>query len=373
MNAAFLYGPLAIAGISAILAAVISIIDFIVNNYGECEIDVNEGSKVLKVKGGSPLLTTLSEQGIYLPSACGGRGSCGVCKAKVLSDIGPILPTELPYLTDEEKRENTRLSCQVKVKSDIKIQIPEELFAIQQFDGVVESITDMTYDIKELRIRLVQPGEISFKAGQYAQLESRPYGNVKSPTQRAYSMSSVPSDRNHLEFYVRLVPGGILTTWVFEELGESDPIRLVGPMGEFRMRDTRACKICVAGGSGMAPLKSIILDMYEKKDTDKTVWFFFGARTKKDLFYVSELRELEQKWPNFHFIAALSEPLSEDDWEGEVGLITDVLNRYLEQKIGDDLPKEGYLCGSPGMIDACVRVMQSNGFEEEKIYYDKFA
>lgn len=373
MDALFLIGPLAIAGISAVLAAVISIVDLIVNNYGECRIDVNNGKRELEVTGGAPLLSTLAENGIYLPSACGGRGSCGVCKVKLLSDAGPILPTELPYLSDQERADGVRLSCQLKVKSDLKIEIPEELFAIQQFDGVVESIRDMTHDIKEVRIRLVGPQEISFKAGQYAQLVSRPYGNVKTAAQRAYSMSSVPSDRRHVEFYIRLVPGGVLTTWVFEELEENEPIRLVAPIGEFHMRGTDACKICVAGGSGMAPLKSIVLDMYEKGLTDKQVWYFFGARTRKDLFYVDELQEVEKKWPNFHFVTALSEPQPEDDWKGEVGLITDVLDRYLKEKVGQDLPKEGYLCGSPGMIDACVRVMQNNGIKEDKIYYDKFA
>ena len=360
MNPFFLLGPLAIAAISAVLAAIISLIDLLVNNYGECRIDVNDGRKALTVRGGAP-------------SACGGRGSCGVCKVKVLSDIGPILPTELPYLSEEEKAGGVRLSCQIKVKSDLKILVPEELFAIQRFDGIVESIRDMTHDIKELRIRLTEPGEIRFKAGQYAQLESRPYGNIKESAQRAYSMSSVPSETDHVEFFVRLVPGGILTTWVFEMLHENDPIRLVGPIGEFRMNETDACKICVAGGSGMAPLKSIILDMAERSLTDWPVWYFFGARTRKDLFYVEELEKLAAEWQNFHFVMSLSEPQPEDDWKGEVGLITDVLDRYLKEKVGEELPKEGYLCGSPGMIDACVRVMQSNGMPEERIYYDKFA
>lgn len=373
MTAFFLVGPLAIAGISALLAAIISLIDAVVNNYGECRIDINNNQRSITVKGGSSLLSSLAEQGIYLPSACGGRGSCGLCRAKVLSDIGPILATELPFLSDREKADSIRLSCQVKVKSDLRIEIPEELFNIRQIKGVVESIRDMTHDIKEVRIRLIDPDKIKFKAGQYAQLEARSYGRIKEATQRAYSMSSTPSDENHLEFFIRLVPGGIVTTWIFEELKENDPITLVGPIGEFRMQETNAYKICVAGGSGMAPLKSIILDMSEKGDTEKEVWFFFGARTLKDLFYTEEMRELEAKWPGFHFIAALSEPLPEDNWDGDVGLITDVLDRYIKERIGRDASREGYLCGSPGMIDACVKVMQANGIAEDKIYYDKFA
>jgi Na+-transporting NADH:ubiquinone oxidoreductase subunit F len=373
LSLAFLVGPLAIGGISALLAAIIAIIDSIVNNYGEVQVNINDGHKILKVKGGSPLLATLAQQRIFIPSACGGRGSCGVCKVKATSDIGPLLPTELPYLDEEQRINGIRLSCQVKVKSNIAIEIPEELFNIQEIQGVVESIKDMTYDIKEVRVRLVDPPEINFKAGQYAQIESRPYGKIKEVTQRAYSMSSPPHDKNHLDFYIRLVPGGIVTTFVFEELRESEKIRLIGPIGDFHMRDTDAIKICIAGGSGMAPLKSILLDMYERNSTDTEVWYFFGARTRKDLFYVEELEELEKKWDNLHFISALSEPAPEDKWSGEVGLITDVLNRYCKEKIGREKPMEGYLCGSPGMIDACVSVMTSNGIPEEQIYYDKFA
>jgi Na+-transporting NADH:ubiquinone oxidoreductase subunit F len=321
-----------------------------------------------------PLLASLAGERIFLPSACGGRGSCGVCKVKVKSDVGPVLPTELPYLSDDEKQTGIRLSCQVKVKSDLAIEIPEELFNIQEIEGVVESIKNLTYDIKEVRIRLVNPKEISFKAGQYAQLEAQPYGKVKDPTQRAYSMSSAPSDKDHLEFFIRLVPGGIVTTFVFEELKENDKIRLIGPIGEFHMRDTDALKICVAGGSGMAPIKSILYNMYETGDTDKEVWFFFGARTREDLFCIEEMEELQRKCSGFHFVSALSEPKPEDRWNGEVGLITDVLDRYFKEKIkADGLPMEGYLCGSPGLIDACITVMTSNGITEEKIYYDKFA
>ena len=232
----------------------------------------------------------------------------------------------------------------------------------------------MTYDIKELKVRLVGPQEIEFSAGQYAQLESRPYGKVKEPTQRAYSLCSAPSEKNHLSFYIRLVPGGIVTTWVFEELKANDRIRLVGPMGEFHMRDSDAVKICIAGGSGMAPFRSILHDLFEKGDTDKEIWYFFGARTRRDLFYIEELEELEKKWPSLHLVIALSEPSPEDKWDSETGLITDVLDRYLKSHIKNgQKPREGYLCGSPGMIFACVNVMTKNGVTEENIYYDKFA
>jgi Na+-transporting NADH:ubiquinone oxidoreductase subunit F len=251
--------------------------------------------------------------------------------------------------------------------------VPEDVFYVKQCKGTVEALEDMTYDIKRLRIRLDEPKSVDFVAGQYAQLVVPPYDNVKDYIQRAYSMSSVPSDNGALEFYVRLVPGGALTTYVFKYLKPRQKIELTAPYGEFRMHETDSIKLGVAGGSGMAPLKSIILDMLEKGQTDREFWYFFGARAVRDLFYLDELKEIERKWPNFHFIAALSEPLPDDNWKGEVGLITNVLDKYLETVIKKDRTKEGYLCGSPGMIDACIKVMQKHGVTNDNIYYDKFA
>ncbi|MFN3692111.1 MAG: NADH:ubiquinone reductase (Na(+)-transporting) subunit F, partial [Fervidobacterium sp.] len=352
----FLIDPIVVSLVSGGLALVISIIDGIVNNYGEVNIDINEGKRVLKVKGGTPLLQTLSSQGIFVPSACGGRGSCGACKVKVLSDVGPHLPTELPYMSKEEINSNIRLACQIKLKKDIAIQLPEELFNIRKFKGIVESLKDVTYDIKELKIRLVDPNEINFKAGQYVQLVVPPYEKIKESTQRAYSISSSPIDKDHVELLIRLVPGGIATTYVHKYMKEGEIVEIVGPFGEFYMRDTNADMIMVAGGSGMAPIKSIIFDMWERGITDRNVWYFFGARRFKDLYYVEMFRELESKWKNFHFVPALSEPAPEDNWQGETGLITNVLEKYLSTIIPSSTSKEGYLCGSPGMINACVTV-----------------
>ncbi|MCG8570036.1 MAG: FAD-binding oxidoreductase [Spirochaetes bacterium] len=365
--------PFIVALIGAALATLISLIDMVVNNYGEVTLDINQGTKQFKVKGGNPLLHTLSGQKIFIPSACGGRGTCGACKVQVTSDIGPIFPTEKPLLTVEEQKTNTRLSCQIKLKSDVNIEIPEELFNVKQFETEIESIKNVTHDIKEIRFKLLSPDTVTFKAGQYVQFEAPPYEKVKETTQRAYSISSVPSDQNRLELLIRLVPGGIVTTYVFNQLQQNAKINLTGPFGDFFMRDTEADMICVAGGSGMAPLKSIIYDMFEKGMTDRHVWYFFGARSKKDLFYTEELKELESKWPNFHYIPALSEPAPEDNWEGATGLITNVLDDYLKNKVAPDHTREGYLCGSPGMIAACVDVMTNNKIPEEKIYYDKFA
>jgi Na+-transporting NADH:ubiquinone oxidoreductase subunit F len=368
-----LIAPLSIGVISAILAAVITIIDKIVNNYGDVVIDINEGSKKLNVRGGAPLLTTLAESGIFVPSACGGRGSCGACKVKVRSDIGPLLPTETPYLTQEEIEDGVRLSCQIKVKADIDLSIPEELFNIQQIKGMVESIKDVTHDIKEVYIGLTEPEEISFKAGQYAQLAVPPYQKIRDYNQRAYSMSSPPYDKSHLEFLIRLVPGGIATTYVHTILKEGDEVELVGPFGDFGIRETPAVMLCIAGGSGMAPFRSIFREMVKQGKTDREVWYFFGARTEKDLFYLDEMKELEAEWKSFHFVPALSEPDPNGSWQGETGLITEVLDKYLTEKIDSEADQEGYLCGSPGMLDACIKVLTDSGIPEEKIYFDKFA
>ncbi|MEM5947660.1 2Fe-2S iron-sulfur cluster binding domain-containing protein [Spirochaetia bacterium 38H-sp] len=366
----FFIPAIAVGGITAFLALLISLTDRIVNNYGDVEIDINNGKKKLIAKGGSPLLATLSREGIFVPSACGGRGSCGACKVKVLSDVGQHLPTEIPYLTPEEIAENMRLSCQIKVKQPISIEIPEELFLVRRLTTTVESIKDLTHDIKEVRFKLPEGTNMPFKPGQYVQLVVPPYGKIKESTQRAYSISSVPTEEGVVELLIRLVPGGIATTYVHEHLKEGDSIDIVGPFGDFYLRDTDAIMLCVAGGSGMAPIKSILMDMYNRGATDRDVWFFFGARTQKDLFYVDMWKELEKKWPRFKFVPALSE---EPDYEGETGLITEVLAKYIQEKIPAEASKEGYLCGSPGMLNACINVMRSFDIPEEKIYFDKFA
>ena len=368
-----LLGPLVTAGISAALALAIAIADRLLNNYGEVAIDINGGKKRLVAKGGAPLLGTLAGEGIFLPSACGGRGSCGACKVRVLSDVGPHLPTETPYLAPEEMSRNVRLGCQVKVKKDLAIELPDYLFNIRKHATVVERIRDLTYDIKELYLR-IEGERIAFEPGQYAQLVVPPYGDIAGTTQRAYSMSSMPSDGGHIELIVRLVPGGIATTWVHKFLKEGDRVEAIGPFGDFRIRDTPAAMICVAGGSGMAPFKSMLFHMAETGAFPaKEVWYFFGARSLRDMFYLEELAGLESRMPRFHFVPALSDPRPEDGWKGETGLVTEVLARYLRERIPAGAAKEGYLCGSPGMIDACVKVMTANGIAAGDVFYDKFA
>jgi Na+-transporting NADH:ubiquinone oxidoreductase subunit F len=363
----FFIGIGAICGVSTVLAVIMMIADATIANYGEVKITINE-EKEVTVTGGKPLLGSLMEEKLFIPSACGGRGSCGLCKVKVTSDVGDYLPTELPWITDEEKQENIRLSCQLKLKKDVSIKIPEELFNVREFKTEVASLRDLTYDIKEVTLKMVEPAEISFKAGQYIQFQVPEYELTKESVYRAYSVASSPSIKDSVQLEIRLVPNGICTTYVFEHLKVGDIITINGPYGEFSLRDSQRDIVFIAGGSGMAPIKSILHDM-EEKSIQRRATYFFGARSVKDLFLVDEMQSLEKSLKSFRFIPALSEPLDKDNWKGETGLITEVLDRHLET--GENT--EAYLCGSPGMIDASVQVLTKNGIPEERIYYDKFA
>lgn len=364
---------LLIGGVSVLMAVMISIIDSIVNNYGDVQLDIN-GKKQVTVKGGSKLLGTLADQGIFLPSACGGRGSCGACKCQVKSDVGPHLPTETPYLSKQELQENVRLACQIKVKADIGIEIPEELFNIRKLSCTVEAINNLTYDIKEVRLKLPEGTDLNYTAGQYGQLEVPPYGGIREPSARAYSFASAPQEKNNLEFLIRLVPGGTVTTYVHKFLKVGDKINVVVPVGDFRVHDTEAAMICVGGGSGMAPFRSIFRDMEARGVLDKRdIWYFFGGHSVKDLYFMDWLKELDAKYERFHFVPAVSEPAPGEVWEGKPARLIDVLSQWFKTEIPASLPKEGYLCGSPGMLDACMEIMRKNGMTDDKIYFDKFA
>ena len=359
-----------VAGISGVLAALLVIAERYLANYGECQVDINNGDKVLTVQGGASLLSSLAREKIFLPSACGGRGTCAYCKCKVVDGVGPLLPTEEPLLEQDEINESIRIACQVKVKQDMKIQIPEELFNIKQYDAEVALIQDLTYDIKLLRLKLLDPTEITFKAGQYAQLQTKPYEKIKESVSRAYSMASAPYDKQHIDLMIRLVPEGICTTWVHEHLQEGETVKIIAPVGDFYLREGDGEIIMVAGGSGMAPLSSMLHDI-AKHPVNRPITYFFGAVTKKDLFYLEEMRELEQNIPNFRFVPALSAPAPEDKWEGETGLITVPLGNYLKDR--ENANAQAYMCGSPGMINACVGVLTKHGLSKDNIFFDPFA
>jgi len=350
-----------------VLATLLIIAEKKILNYGICKIDVNGGKKELEVDGGSSLLSSLAEHDVFIPSACGGRGSCAYCKLQVLEGGGSIGPVEEPYLSKEEREEHVRLACQVKVRKDIQVQIPDELFSVRRFRARVEHKKPLTHDIVELRLELIEPDRIEFEAGQYIQLESPEYKG-KDSVMRAYSISSVPSDTHHLELLIRLVPDGICTTWVFEHLKEGDELNLSGPYGFFHLSDTDAPIICIAGGSGMAPIWSIVRDMKEK-GIARPATYFFGAQSQKDLFFVDELRQLDKELPWFTYVPALSNEPEDSGWAGDTGLITNVVARHFP----DTSKQEAYLCGSPGMIDASVAVLTKNGMTEENVFYDKFA
>lgn len=358
---------LSVTAVSAVLALIIIVAEYFFNNYGECEIDINNGDKVLKAEGGSSLLSILAGQKIFIPSACGGKATCGLCKVQVLEGAGPLLPTEEPYLSEDERGNHYRLSCQVKVKSNIRILIPEELFNIKEYLTQIEKITQLTHDIKGFRLKLPQGESVNFKAGQYMQFYTKPYAKIKESVYRAYSIASAPSERDTVELIIRLVPDGICTTYAHTQLSEGDQVNISGPYGDFYLRGDCGEIVMIAGGSGLAPMKSIILDVLEKK-IDIKMNFFFGAVTKKDLYYLDFFHDLAKRHDNLRFIPALSKPAPEDNWDGEVGLITEVVDRYIDN--GADM--EGYLCGSPGMINACLSVLDKKGIQENRIFYDKF-
>lgn len=354
------------SGIGGFLAMVLVIADYFLANYGDCDIDINQGKRNFTVTGGSTLLSSLAEKNVFIPSACGGKGTCGLCKVKLLKSLGPVLPTEKPYINQDELKNGVRLSCQIKVKEDVFIEIPESLFSIKKFKGKVSKIIDYTYDIKGVYIQLEEPGSIKFKAGQYVQLESKRYGKVKQVVSRAYSMASPPFDDDKIELIIRLVPDGIMTTYIHKHLKDRDDISFTGPYGDFYIRDTKTDMIFVAGGSGMAPFKSILADL-EKQQSGRRIVYLFGARKEKDLFLLDEMRQYEKKLTDFTFIPVLSQVDDSSGWKGKKGYIPPLLKDYIR----DPENTEGYLCGSPGLLAVAEKEMLKLGIK--RVYYDSFS
>lgn len=363
----FFFSVLIMGSIGAGLAAVLVVCEKYIMNYGTCRVTIND-KKDLEVEGGKPLLTALREKKIFIPSACGGRGTCGVCKLKVLEGAGSILPTETPFMTPEELADNVRLSCQVKIRNDLKIVIPDELFAIQEFQTVCTKIADLTYDMKLFRFELKDPSEISFTAGQFVQLLCPRYKGSSEEVYRAYSIASDSREKNALELIIRRVPHGICTTWCFDFLKEGDPVSLNGPYGEFRLSDTDAPAVFVAGGSGMAPFVSLLHHM-RHLGSKRKVSYYFGGNSVKDQCMLAQMQQFERELEGFKFIPVVANPEPDSGWTGETGLVTEAVRRHYT----DLSAYEGYLCGSPGMIDASIKVFMELGMTENKIYYDKFS
>ena len=364
-----LKATLSIVGISGVLALIISIAEKILNDYGVCELNINNGDKVLQVEGGSTLLSTLAQEKIFIPSACGGKATCGLCKVRVLSGAGPLLPTEEPYLDEKEREDNVRLSCQIKVKGNMQLAIPEELFNIKEYIGTVEKITDLTHDIKLVRFKLSDDNPIKFKAGQFVQLYTKPYAKVSEEVFRAYSIASAPSDTNHVDLIIRQVPEGIATGYVHLALEEGDKVQLSGPYGDFYLRGGEGVKelIMIAGGSGMAPIRSLLLDIFEK-GLDYKIRYYFTVSKAKDQYYVEELTALAKEHPNFTYVPIVSRSEEGDGWTGEKRKIVQII----KEDLGGGEGKEAYMCGSPGMLDACTEALIEAGLPEECIFYDKF-
>lgn len=357
---------LTISGITGILALLLSIANKTIANYGEKKLIINN-KKELTVEGGDTLLSALIEQKVFIPSACGGKGSCGYCKVTVTEGGGEILATELGYVSPKEREEGVRLSCQCKVRNDMQIEIPEELFSVKQYDYHVEFVKDLTPTIKHLRLALPETEEIEFSAGQYVQILAPKYKGSDEEVYRAYSIASSPVDSKAVELYIGYVKDGKATTYVHNYLKPSMKLTVVGPYGDFFYQDTDREMVMVAIGTGMAPIMSILKYM-RSNNIQRKVTFYFGARTAEDLFEMDTLEELQKDLPNFKLVCCLSRPAEKDNWTGEVGRVTDMLEKYLDDGSG----AEAYLCGSPVMIDSVIPILKAKGMPEEQIFYDKF-
>jgi len=357
---------LIISAMTGLLSFLLSIANRTIANYGEKKMMINQ-EKEYTVDGGDTLLTALIDNEIYIPSACGGKGSCGYCKVHVEAGGGRFLPTESGYVSKEEQEEGIRLSCQLKVKEDIQIQIPEELFNVKQYDYDIEFIKDVTPKIKHLRLHLPEENEINFKPGQYIQILTPKYKGNREEVYRAYSIASAPKENHTLELFIGYIPNGICTTYVHQHLKEEDKLTIVGPYGDFYYQHGDREMVCIAIGTGMAPIMSILKHMRDEK-IDRKVTFYFGARTRDDLYMMDELEALKESLPNFNLITCLSRPTEACQWNGDQGRVTDLINKYL-----DNGPEcEAYLCGSPLMIDSVIPLLMEKGMKEDLIFYDKF-
>jgi len=377
---------------------------------GSVKIRINE-EKELEVSPGSNLLSTLSQEKLFLPSACGGGGTCGLCRCQVVKGGGSILPTELGFFTRRQVRENWRLGCQVKVREDMDILVPEEVLGIKKWECEVVSNRNVATFIKEFVVKL-PPGEaLHFKSGGYIQIDVPAYEmsfrdidvekqykdewdkynmwdlKMKNTTEtfRAYSMANHPAEGNMMMLNIRIatppwdksgavfkkVPPGICSSYLFSRK-PGDKVVVSGPFGEFFIRDTSREMVYIGGGAGMAPLRSHIFHLFHTLKTSRKVSYWYGARSKREIFYENEFRKIEKQFPNFKFNIALSEPFTEDNWKGFAGFIHQVL--YEEYLNRHEAPEdvEYYLCGPPMMNDAVQKMLYDLGVPDEMIDFDDF-
>jgi len=379
---------------------------------GSVKIFVNEDdANTIETQAGSTLLNTLSAQGIFIPSACGGKGTCGVCKVHIHSGGGAMLPTEEGHISRGEAREGCRLSCQVKVKQDMSIELEPEIFSVRKWTCKVRSNHNVATFIKELVLELPEGEEVPFRAGGYIQIECPPHvaeyknfdiedeyrgdwdkfgmwgfvSKVDDTVVRAYSMANYPDEKGIIMLNVRIasppwdraknawsdVPPGIMSSYIFD-LKPGDEVVISGPFGEFFAKDTAAEMVFIGGGAGMAPMRSHIFDQFRRIKTDRKVSFWYGARSLREAFYIDHFDTIAEENDNFEWHLALSEPLEEDNWDGYKGFIHQIV---LENYLADhDSPEdvEFYMCGPPMMNQACINMLEDLGVEPENIMLDDF-
>ncbi|MGD2035703.1 MAG: NADH:ubiquinone reductase (Na(+)-transporting) subunit F [Bacteroidales bacterium] len=378
---------------------------------GEVTININRGERELVVSPGNTVLTTLSNSGIFLPSACGGGGTCAMCRCQIPEGGGSILPTETGFFTRREQAADWRLGCQVKVRQDMKIEVPAEVMGIKKWECEVVSNHNVATFIKEFVVKLPEGEKLDFKSGGYIQIDVPKYDmsfrdievekefrdewnkfnmwdlKMKNTeeTFRAYSMANHPAEGNIIMLNIRIatppwdrsrgafanVPPGICSSYIFSRK-PGDKVTISGPYGEFFIKDTDREMIYVGGGAGMAPLRSHLFHLFHTLKTGRKVSYWYGARSKREIFYEDEFRDIEKKFPNFTFNIALSEPLPEDNWNGYTGFIHQVLyDNYLKDH---EEPEEieYYMCGPPMMNDAVQKTLYDLGVPEEMIDFDDF-
>ncbi|MGL4364072.1 MAG: NADH:ubiquinone reductase (Na(+)-transporting) subunit F [Bacteroidales bacterium] len=381
-------------------------------SQGNVDVDINNGKRKMTVLSGSSLLNTLSSNGVFLPSACGGGGTCGMCKCQVFEGGGTILPTEVSFFTRRQQQENWRLGCQVKIRENMKLQVHEEILGIKKWDCEVVSNKNVATFIKEFVVKLPEGENLNFKSGGYIQIdiprcevdfrkdidiekafrEDWDSMNLWSlrmknsdPTFRAYSMANHPAEGNIVMLNIRIatppwdrdkncfvnVNPGVCSSYIFSRK-PGDKVTISGPYGEFFLRETQNEMMFIGGGAGMAPMRSHIFNLFHTIKTGRKVTFWYGARSLKEVFYEEQFRAIERKFSNFKFTIALSEPKLEDNWSGATGFIHQVIeNEYLKKH---DAPEdiEYYLCGPPMMNSAVTDMLYNLGVPDEMVMFDDF-
>ncbi len=377
---------------------------------GKVKININE-EKEVEVEPGNTLLSTLSVQKIYVPSACGGGGTCGMCRLQVLEGAGTILPTETGFFTRKEQMDHWRLACQVKVRQNLDIHVPPEIFGIKKWECEVVSNRNVATFIKEFVVRLPVGERLDFRSGGYIQIDvPKIEVNFKDmdieeeyrdewdkfkmwdlkmknpePIYRAYSMANHPAEGNIIMLNIRIatppwdrkrnafmkVNPGICSSYVFSRK-PGDKVTISGPYGEFFIKDTDREMMFIGGGAGMAPMRSHIFDQFVTKHTKRKATFWYGGRSKRELFYIDDFEKIQKEFPNFRFEVALSEPKPEDDWKGYTGFIHQVIyDNYLKNHPEPE-EIEYYLCGPPMMNSAVQKMLDDLGVPEEMIAFDDF-